>query len=249
MRRRHERADARFVARDGRKRDALREHAFLKQPIRQLHRKGALTRDHRRDRTLAEAGVESERFEPFLEEPRVLPEPIDDLRFLLQHVDRGDAGGGDRRRMRRREQERTRAMIEKLDQRLAARDVPAERADRLRQRPDLNVHAAVHPEMIDRAAPVLAEHPAGVRIVHHHDAPELFGQRAQLGHHPDIAVHAEDTVGDEQLALVRRQLLQDFARGGRILVRKHFDRRPAQTAAVDDARVIQLVGDDDVIFG
>ena len=33
-----------------------------------------------------------------------------------------------------------------------------------------------------------------------------------------------------------------------VLVRKDLDRRPAQTAAVDDARVIQLVGHDDVVF-
>ena len=39
------------------------------------------------------------------------------------------------------------------------------------------------------------------------------------------------------------------AGGGDVLVRKHLDRGPAEPAAVDDARVIQLVGDDDVVFG
>ena len=33
-----------------------------------------------------------------------------------------------------------------------------------------------------------------------------------------------------------------------VLVREYFDRRPAQAAAVDDARVIQLVRNDDVVF-
>ena len=76
-------------------------------------------------------------------------------RLLHQHVDRGDAGGGNRRRMRGREQERPGAVVEELDQRPAAGDVAAERADRLRQRADLDVDPAVHAEMIDGAAAVL----------------------------------------------------------------------------------------------
>ena len=43
--------------------------------------------------------------------------------------------------------------------------------------------------------------------------------------------------------------LQDRARGVDVLVREHLDRRAAQPAAVDDAGVVQLVGDDDVFFG
>ena len=89
-----------------------------------------------------------------LEEARVLPEAIDDLRLLHQHVERRDARGGDGRRVRRRKQKRPRAMVKEIDERAAAGDVSAERADRLRQRADLHVHAAVHAEMIDGAAPV-----------------------------------------------------------------------------------------------
>ena len=40
----------------------------------------------------------------------------------------------------------------------------------------------------------------------------------------------------------------DPARGVDVLVREDLDRRAAQAAAVDDARVVQLVGDDDVFF-
>ena len=59
----------------------------------------------------------------------------------------------------------------------AAGDVAAERADRLRQRADLDVDAAVHAEVVDRAAAVPAEHAAGVRVVHHHDRAVLLGER------------------------------------------------------------------------
>ena len=128
-----------------------------------------------------------------------------------------------------------------------AGDVAAERADRLRQRADLHVDAAVHAEVIDGAAAVAPEHAARVRIVHHHDAAELVGQIAERRQRAEVAVHAEDAVGDEQRPLVARQRLDDRARGGGVAVREHLDRGAAQARAVDDAGVIQLVGDDDVV--
>src|SRR5207249_5971463 len=74
-----DRADASLVARDGRIADPLCEDAFLKQPVRQLHRERPLAGDDRRNGTLAQAGVEAQRLQAGLEEPRVLPEPIDDV--------------------------------------------------------------------------------------------------------------------------------------------------------------------------
>ena len=136
--------------------------------------------------------------EPGLEEARVLPQPLDELRFLLEHLDRGEAGGGDGRRVGRREEKRPGAVVEELDQRARAGDVAAQRADRFRQRPDLDVDAAVHPEMVDGAAAMAAEHAARMRVVDHHDAAELVGQVAQLGKGAEVAVHAEDAVGDDE---------------------------------------------------
>ena len=67
---------------------------------------------------------------------------------------------------------------------------------------------------------------------------------------PEVAVHAEHAVGDEQLALARRgSSCEDASRGVDVLVREHLDRGAAQAAAVDDAGVVQLVGDDDVVLG
>ena len=183
-----------------------------------------------------------------LKEPRVLPESIDDLRLFHQHVDRGDAGCGDGRRMRRGEEKRARAVIEKIDQRSCTGDVAPEDADGFRQRADLNIHAAVHAEVIDGAASVCAEHAARMRVVHHHDASELFGERAQCGQRTEVAVHAEHAVGDEQRPLAGRQRLQDLARGVDVLVREHLDRRAAQARTVDDARVVQLVRDNEVVL-
>ena len=130
----------------------------------------------------------------------VLPELLDALRLLLEDVEGGDAGRGDGRRMRGREQERPRAMIEKLDQVARAADVAAERADGLRERADLDIDAAMQVEVVDGAAAVAAQHARGVRVVDHHDRAIFLGQRAKAGQRADVAVHGEDAVGDEQLA-------------------------------------------------
>ena len=73
--------------------------------------------------------------------------------------------------------------------------------------------------------PFFAEHAARVRIVDHHDAAGLLGERAELRQRAEIAVHAEHAVGDQELPLCGRQLLDDSPRGVDVLVRKDLDRR------------------------
>ena len=88
-----------------------------------------------------------------------------------------------------------------------------------------------------------------MRIVHHHDAAGLFGDLAERRQRAEVAVHAEHAVGDEQLALARGQVLEQSRRAASTsLCGKDLDRRAAQPAAVDDAGVVQLVGDDHVVL-
>ena len=119
--------------------------------------------------------------------------------LLLQHVEGGDAGGRDGRRMRSGEQKRPGAMVEKIDEVARAADVAAERADGLGERAYLDVHAAVHLEVVDSAAAVAAEHAGGMRVIDHHDGAVFFGERAQPGQRADVAIHGKNAVGDEQL--------------------------------------------------
>jgi hypothetical protein len=90
----HDRADARLAARNGWKTEPLREHAFVEQAVRQLHRERRFTGDHRRDRAFAQTGVEPELGQTFLEEPGVVPQSIDQLRLFEEHVHSGAARGG-----------------------------------------------------------------------------------------------------------------------------------------------------------
>ncbi len=79
--------------------------------------------------------------------------------------------------------------------------------------------------------------------------PCSLGEIAQLRQRAEIAVHAEDAVGDQQLARLGGECLDDGPRGGDVAMGKDLDGGPTQSGAVDDAGVVQLVGDDEVVFG
>src|SRR5262249_60390787 len=95
--------------------------AFFKRLAAARHGPAAFADDEGSDRRLARrsayaADVEAQPAQLFLEEAGVLPELLNAFRLLLQDVKRCDAGGGDRRRMRSRKQERPRAVIEVVNQ-------------------------------------------------------------------------------------------------------------------------------------
>ena len=77
-----------------------------------------------------------------------------------------------------------------------AADVAAERADGLRERADLNIHAAVQIEVIHRAAAVAAQDAGRMGVVDHHDAAVLLGEFGKLRQRADVAVHGKHAVGD-----------------------------------------------------
>src|ERR1700738_872157 len=56
----------------------------------------------------------------------------------------------------------------------------------------------MHFEIIDGAASVAAQYAGGVGVVDHHDGAVLLRQIAQRGEQADVAVHGEDSVGDQQ---------------------------------------------------
>ena len=106
-----------------------------------------------------------------------------------------------------------------------------------------------HAEMIDRSATVAAQHAGGVRVVDHHDGAVFVGEVTQFVYGADVAVHREDAVGDDELAA---RLVCDFLEllfgVGRVFVAEDFDLGAGEARAVDDARVVELVGDDEVFF-
>src|SRR5205085_7998221 len=105
-------------------------------------------------RSILPADVEPNPAELFFPIACVGPEVLDQLRLLLKDIERSDAGGGHARRMRRREQKRTRAVIKELDQVARAANISADSADRLGQCAYLDVDASVNIEVVNCAAAI-----------------------------------------------------------------------------------------------
>ena len=123
-------------------------------------------------------------------------------------------------------------MDQEVAHRLGPRDIAAQHPDRLGERSHLEVDAPIEAEVADRAPPVLAQDAAGVRVVDHNQRLEPLGPLDDRRQRRDVAVHAEDAVGDDQLDPLVAVLLE------MALEVVHV--------AMLDGGVVQLVADDDV---
>ena len=140
-------------------------------------------------------------------------------------------------------------MIEKINQVPSAANVSSQSADRLGESADLNVHPAVHLEVIDSATAIAAQNAGGVSVVHHHDGAIFFRQIAKPGQRTDIAVHGEHAISDQQLLAGLIFDAGQLRLGVRnILVLEHQNFCAREPRAIDDRGVIQLVRDDEVVF-
>ena len=154
----HDGADASLALGHRRETDALRKHPGSEKLTREFVRQCRVTDDDGGDGCFAQAGIEAQFLQSLFEESRVRPELLDQLRLLFQDFKGGEARGGDRRGVGSGEQEWPSTMVKKLNGVAGGANVAAQRSDGLRERSNLDVHAAVQVEVIDRAAPVPSEH-------------------------------------------------------------------------------------------
>ena len=98
-----------------------------------------------------------------------------------------------------------------------------------------------------RRAPAPAEDADGVGVVDVEPRAVRLADRNELRQIDDIAAHREDAVHDDEDALVVGHLLEDALELVEIAVDEALHLAEAEPAAVDDARVIVLIGDHDVV--
>ena len=80
-------------------------------------------------------------------------------------------------------------------------------------------------------------------------APYFSARSVSLRHRANVAVHGEDAVGDDQLAPgFVLDLFQQLLGVGDVFVAKDLDLRARQPRAVDNAGMVQLIGDDEIFL-
>ena len=144
----HDGADAGLAFGDGGEGDAGGHDAGVEESAGEVHCRAAVADDDGGDGGFAGRGgvaadVEAGVGELLLEVVGVVPEALDALGLVFENVEGGDAGGGDRGRMRGGEEKGAGAVVEVVDEVAAAADVAAERADGFGERADLDVDLSV----------------------------------------------------------------------------------------------------------
>src|SRR5580698_1548692 len=138
----HDGADTCFAFGNRGEGDAGGHQSLLEEGFREVHRQAAIAGDDWRDGSFAggrgdSADIEAEPAEFRLEVAGVVPETVDALRLLLEEIEGGDAGCGNRWRMRGREEKRPGAVVEEVNEILRPAHVAAQRADGLGKRAHL----------------------------------------------------------------------------------------------------------------
>src|SRR5438067_10316453 len=76
----------------------------------------------------------------------------------------------------------------------------------------------------------------------------VAGKVVQVGEGSEVAIHTEDTVAQDQSTPgVRAFAAEQFGEVVGVAVVKDVDARPRQSAAIDQAGVVQLVAEDGIL--
>ena len=93
-----------------------------------------------------------------------------------------------------------RAVDEPVDERSRAGDESAGAAERLAERADADIDAFFDAELLAEPAAAVAEYAGRMRLIDQQHCVVLVGQVGEVGQRGEIAVHAEERVGDDQPA-------------------------------------------------
>ena len=100
--------------------------------------------------------------------------------------------------------------------------------------------------MVDAAASVLAQYTCRVSVVDHDHRVMLLRALDDPGQRRDVAIHGKDAVSGDQLAPVLCCFLQRLLEGVEVAVLIDDAVGLRQPNAIDDARVVELIGDHDI---
>ena len=159
-------------------------------------------------------------------------------------LERGPRCRRDRDRQRRRINVGACALDERLDEIRVPGDERAKAAEGLAERADEHRHlTGRETEVLERAAAACAEHAESVRIVHGEQCAAPAAGRCERGQRREVAVHAEDTVRQDERGVLRASGELPVERNG-IGVRVPVESRARDPPRVDQRGMIERVADD-----
>ena len=168
------------------------------------------------------------------------------LRFTPHDIERGRGAGRLARADRRAENGLFRMGAEILNHLAGASHETAGAGERFREAAAHEVDLVVQLEVIDRAAPLPAEHAETVGVIKHQETAVLLGRFDDLRQANDMALHRIHALDHDHLRDAVRNGLDDLAQILGIVVGEAFDRGHRQTDAVPHAGMDVLVDEDDV---
>src|SRR5262249_14167076 len=133
-----------------------------------------------------------------------------------------------------------------VDEPLASANETAGTTEGLAQRSQAGMNASFDAHLLNQSAPIDAKHAGRVRFVDEQHAIVPLGQLRQFVERSQVAVHAEQSFGDDQAAAEFAALAEQFFEGASVAVRVNANLGTRQAAAVDQAGVVFAIGVDRV---
>ncbi len=233
------------AGRDGRWPDGLGEDPIGEEPLAERHRVAGLSDHQRNDLCVRSGRLQAFGPEPVTEYGGIRPQALHPLGAFGEQLQSRRCSRHRRGRRSGREDERAGGVDQEVGQLPRAADVGAVAAERLAQGPDDQVDLARQAAGGHRAPAPGPETAGGVGLIDHQPAAMAPRQGRQLPQRRDVPVHGEDAVGDDQCTPARRAAHSPFEVVG-VTMPVDEGLGAGEAAAVDDAGVVELVGEDDL---
>lgn len=166
---------------------------------------------------------------------------------IMNQAERCNRGTGEHRRWCGRVDEASRSVANQSNRGLARRDERACNTEGLTEGPDDEVWLDAGGR--SNASTVWPEHTKGMRFVDEKAGVEGMGQPRDLNQGRDHAVHRKERIGDHERAPSFRSMLLELGReivGASVCVDMDF--RAGESTAVDEARMVERIAEDDVAW-
>ena len=243
MRGRNLRADARLALRHDRIRKANNVNAFFQHGLGKSSRQRGIAEHHRADRMCAGQNIKTQLGHAFAEILGIRLQLVPQGGGLGQHFQNFQRRARDRRGERVGKQIGPGTLTQIFDDVTTTAGIAATRTTkRLAQGAGQDVHAPQHTIIFVGATTRFTHETNRMGIIHHHQRAILIGQITEGGQIGDVAIHRKHPIGGDHFKTTAGGFFQLCFQVGHVVVFVAVPLRFAQPDAINDTRMIQLIG-------